>query len=115
MYKNSHRREFAKHVIDQSIRAALETIDRGGKSRFRHLLWNVQSHSELLRPGSGVGQTSAEPVDDLLRGLLNLSRHSRDWLRQPEDWRPAVRQPDAAVLVARRTTCSRLTRSLRSC
>ncbi|WP_435020948.1 PcfJ domain-containing protein [Tundrisphaera sp. TA3] len=83
------RREFAKSLIDRSIRSALAASVAGKPRRaFADLLWRVQSRSALLRPACHVGQADAAPFEGILNGLLALSEERRSWVRPIDAWEP---------------------------
>lgn len=85
------RREFAKGVIDLAIRKALDSLGRKPRRSFDHLLGNVRSRSDLLRPSRHVGRVDAGFLDSIVQGLLALIEHRKGWLRPLEEWEPAGR------------------------
>ena len=80
------RREFAKSVIDRSIRKALATVSRRPRRTFQFLIWNVQARSDLLRPSHYLGRADGICLDRIVGGLLALSGWRREWHRPVEEW-----------------------------
>jgi PcfJ-like protein len=87
------RREFTKGLIDQAVRKAIGSLDRKTRRAFLGLLWKVQARSPMLRPGRFEGRVEADRLDRLVRGLLALTDHRRDWLRPTEAWEPVGTNP----------------------
>lgn len=83
------RREFAKVVIDSAIRKVLATLGRKPRRAFDHLLGNVQTRSELLRPSRYVGRGEAGCSEQVVGGLFALVEHRKHWLRSAEAWQPS--------------------------
>ena len=83
------RKRFTKWRIDLAIHDALAVArQRKCNHSFQQLLAVVISRSDMLRqqpPSGRVGWTDCERI---LRGLLSLSPHRKNWLRHVDDWIP---------------------------
>jgi hypothetical protein len=79
--------------VDQAVHKTLAGCYPKQRRAFAHLLWNVQSRSELLRPGRFVGRSGGSWPEPLVSGLLALVVHRRDWIRPVEEWEPGPGGP----------------------
>ena len=89
------RKNYAKWAVDLAIHEAFAGAGRDDVLRraFARLLTAVQSRSPLLRPQTGGGGRSWEQPAHFVKGLLALSRHHRDWVREPDTWQPPQVSP----------------------
>lgn len=83
------RKQFSKWSIDLAIHRALESSRRRSTDcAFHDLLSAVVSRSDMLRTECGGGNAGWRHAESVLRGLLALAEHRKNWLREIDDWMP---------------------------
>lgn len=88
MFAKKLRREFAQALIDGRIREMLAGIDEDPRKGIIPYLGEIRGRSALLSPGCFRGRVEDGWVDRILRGLLALYAHQRDWRRPLRSWQP---------------------------
>lgn len=93
--KDQKRKDRAKQSLDAAIQRTLAATGRNlaVKQTFLHLLGHVHAHTDLLRRTPIGGHPSWTQAEHFLMGLLALSRHHVDWLREVDAWRPTQTNP----------------------
>ncbi|MHC5540604.1 PcfJ domain-containing protein [Singulisphaera rosea] len=89
----STRREFAKGIIDLALRKGFALKGKKARKAFAHLLWSVQTQSDLLSPGQYVGRARVEDFERIVDGLLALLELRFEWIRPVEEWSPGDSPP----------------------
>ena len=94
-YRDRLRKDRAKRSLDAAIRQTLTAIGRnlGVKQAFIRLLLHVQGCADLLRRTPLGGHPSCAQAEHFLTGLVGLSHHHADWLREIEAWKPTDTSP----------------------
>ena len=95
LYRDRLRKDRAKRSLDAAIHQTLAAIGRnlGVKQAFIRLLLHVQGCADLLRRTPLGGYPSCAQAEHFLPGLLALSHHHADWLREIEAWKPTDTSP----------------------
>ncbi|MEM7312784.1 MAG: PcfJ domain-containing protein [Planctomycetota bacterium] len=80
----------AARVVDEQLRNAFASLNNNLKRHvaFHGLVAHVRSVSNLLGPYRGTGYVGWIGVETAIEGLLAMSSYYRDWVRDPQAWRP---------------------------
>lgn len=93
MSTSSARREFANGIIGLALRKGFAVRGKKARKAFAHLIWSVQSRSDLLSPGQYLGRARVEDFERIVGGLLALLELRFEWIRPVEEWSPGDLPP----------------------